>query len=102
MVYLPQEITETIVDHVGKYDDFISRQELRNLRLVNKLFSQLATPLLFQTVPFWLGLSSLKHLTLISEHPQMYGVLSVSLSQTADIIIAPTMSPSSSSRPSDL
>ena len=74
MKYLPHEITKTIVDHIGKYDDYLSRQELRNLRLVNKHFSQFATPVLFQTVPFWLGLSSLEHLTLISEHPQMYGV----------------------------
>lgn len=74
MKYLPQEITKTIVDHVGKHDDYLSRQDLRNLRLVNKYFYQFATPILFQTVPFWLGLSSLEHLTLISEHPQMYGV----------------------------
>lgn len=75
MKYLPQEITQTIVDHVGKYDDYLSRQDLRNLRLVNKHFCNFATPVLFQTVPFWLGLSSLEHLTLISEHAQMYGVL---------------------------
>ena len=77
MKQLPHEITEIIVDHVGKYDDYLSRQDLRNLRLVNKHYSQFATPLLFQTVPFWLGLSSLEHLTLISEHPQMYGILSL-------------------------
>ena len=75
MKNIPAEITETIVAHVGKYDDYLSRQDLRNLRLVNQHFSQFATPVLFRTVPFWLGLSSLEHLTLISEHPQMYGFL---------------------------
>ena len=75
MKYLPQEISKSIVDHVGKHDDYLSRQDLRNLRLVNKHFYHFATPVLFQAVPFWLGLSSLEHLTLISEHPQMYGVL---------------------------
>lgn len=75
MKYLPQEISKSIIDHVGKHDDYLTRQDLRNLRLVNKHFYDFATPVLFQTVPFWLGLSSLEHLTLISEHPQMYGVL---------------------------
>lgn len=75
MKYLPGEISKTIVDYVGKHDDYLSRQDLRNLRLVNKHFYHFATPVLFQTVPFWLGLNSLEHLTLISEHPQMYGVL---------------------------
>ena len=77
MKYLPQELTVQIIDHVAKYDDYLSLQDLRNLRLVNKSFSRFATPPLFQTVPFWLGLSSLEHLTLISEHPQMYGVIFV-------------------------
>ena len=77
MKYIPPEITERIVSHVGKHNDYLSRQDLRNLRLVNKNFSQFATPVLFKTVPFWLGLSSLEHLTLISEHPQMYGVPSL-------------------------
>lgn len=71
MKYLPQEITEKIIGHVAKHEDYLSRQDLRNLRLVNKHFLQFATPPLFQTVPFWLGLSSLEHLTLISEHPLM-------------------------------
>lgn len=75
MKYLPQEISKSIVDHVGKHDDYLSRQDLRNLRLVNKHFYHFVNPVLFQTVPFWLGLSSLEHLTLISEHPQMYGDL---------------------------
>ena len=75
MKYLPQEITETVIYHVAKYDDYLSHQDLRNPRLVNKSFSFFATPPLFQTVPFWLGLKSLEHLTLISDHPQMYGVL---------------------------
>lgn len=76
MKYLPREITERIIDHIAKHEDYLSRQDLRNLRLVNKYFSHFATPPLFQTVPFWLGLSSLEHLTLISEHPQMYGAIS--------------------------
>lgn len=71
MKYLPQEITEKIIGHVAKHEDYLSRQDLRNLRLVNKYFSHFATPPLFQTVPFWLGLGSLEHLTLISEHPQI-------------------------------
>lgn len=71
MKYLPPEITEKIIDNVAKYDDYLSRRDLRNLRLVNKHFSHFATPPLFQAVPFWLGLSSLEHLTLISEHPQI-------------------------------
>lgn len=77
MKYLPQEITEKIIDNVAKYEDYLSRQDLRNLRLVNKNFSHFATPPLFQTVPFWLGLRSLEHLTLISEHPQMYDAISL-------------------------
>ena len=72
MKYIPQEITEKIIGHVAKYEDYLSRQDLRNLRLVNKHFSHFATRPLFETVPFWLGLSGLEHLTLISEHPQMY------------------------------
>ena len=75
MKYLPQELTQKIIQHVAKHDDYLSHQDLRNLRLVNKSFSYFATPPLFQTVPFWFGLSSLEHLTLISEHPQMYGVV---------------------------
>ena len=75
MKYLPQEINEIIIAHVAKNEDYLSRQDLRNLRQVNKNFSHFATPPLFQTVPFWLGLSSLEHLTLISEHPLMYGVI---------------------------
>ena len=76
MKYLPQEITENVIHHVAKYDDYLSRQDLRNLRLVNRSFSHFATPPLFQAVALWLGLSSLEHLTLISEHPQMYGAVS--------------------------
>ena len=68
---LPQELIEIIVVHVAKHDDYIARKDLRSLRLVNKAFSHLATVSLFATVPFWLGLKSLEHLTLISEHPQM-------------------------------
>lgn len=68
---LPAEITQIIVGHVAKHDDYLSRQDLRNLRLVNKVFCQFATPPLFQTVPFWLGLTSLEHLTLISEHAEI-------------------------------
>ena len=74
MTYLPPELTQKIIQQVAKYDDYLSHQDLRNLRLVNKSFSYLATPALFQTVPFWIGLKSLEHLTLISEHPQMYAV----------------------------
>ena len=74
MKYVPQEISSKIIDHVAKHEDYLSRQDLRNLRLVNKYFCHLATPPLFQTVPFWLGLNSLEHLTLISEHAQMYDV----------------------------
>lgn len=69
---LPQELIEIIVAHVAKHDDYIARKDLRSVRLVNKAFSHLATVSLFATVPFWLGLKSLEHLTLISEHPQMY------------------------------
>ena len=76
MKYLPQEIAVNIIDDVAKHEDYLSRQDLRNLRLVNKFFSNFATPPLFQTVPFWLGLGSLEHLTLISEHPQMYDAFS--------------------------
>lgn len=78
MEYLPEEITKEIIDHVAKWEDYLSRQDLRNLRLVNKSLARFATPPLFQTVPFWLGLSSLEHLTMISEHPQMYGAISFS------------------------
>ena len=102
MKYIPLEITEKIIGHVAKYEDYLSRQDLRNLRLVNKHFSQFATPPLFKTVPFWLGLSSLEHLTLISEHPQMYNFFVLYLSQTAYFDVAPNMSQSSCSRRSDL
>lgn len=68
---LPQELIEIINAHVAKHDDYIARQDLRSLRLVNKAFSYLATASLFATISFWLGLKSLEHLTLISEHPQM-------------------------------
>ena len=68
---LPHELIEIIIAHVAKHDDYMARQDLRSLRLVNKAFSYFATASLFTTVSFWLGLKSLEHLTLISEHPQM-------------------------------
>ena len=47
-------------------------QSLKHLRLVNRRFSNAATPLLFQTVGLWIGLNSLSKFAALSKHPEMY------------------------------
>lgn len=60
----PQELLRLIVEDVD-YND------LESLRLVNKAFAAAAAPFLFEVIPLWIGVRSLKRLTAISEHPQL-------------------------------
>ncbi|CAF9935069.1 MAG: hypothetical protein ALECFALPRED_006233 [Alectoria fallacina] len=46
-------------------------EDLENLRLVNKIFADLAAPRLFEAIPVWIGIRSLERLTALSEHPQL-------------------------------
>ena len=55
-------------------DDIVStlpRQDLFRVRLVSKTFATAAASSLFQTVPVWLGLKSLKRFEAVSQHPQL-------------------------------
>lgn len=61
----PRELLYDIVS-------ILPRQDLFSVRLVSKTFATAATSSLFQTVPVWLGLKSLKQFKAISEHPQIY------------------------------
>ena len=46
-------------------------EDLENLRLVNKIFADVAAPRLFEAIPVWIGIRSLERLTALSEHPQL-------------------------------
>ncbi|KAL2049485.1 hypothetical protein ABVK25_010280 [Lepraria finkii] len=65
MDQLPQELLRIIAN-----DDSLSREDLHHLRLVNRPLAAASAPPLFHT-SLWLGLSGLKRLTCISEHPQL-------------------------------
>ena len=49
----------------------LPRQDLFRVRLVSKTFAAAAASSLFQTVPVWLGLTSLDQFKAISEHPRL-------------------------------
>lgn len=61
---LPRELLHDIVGR-------LPRQDLFCTRLVSKSFATAAASALFQTIPVWLGLKSLKKFEAISEHPQL-------------------------------
>ncbi|KAG8530208.1 uncharacterized protein KY384_004708 [Bacidia gigantensis] len=65
---LPPELTNKIVNLL-KRSDTESQTHLRNLRLVNRALSVVATPFVFATVPLWIGMHSLKNLNNIAQHP---------------------------------
>ena len=60
----PRELLYTIVSTLPRQDLFI-------VRLVSKIFATAAASSLFQTIPVWLGLKSLKRFKAISEHTQL-------------------------------
>lgn len=60
----PQELLDDIVST-------LPRQDLLRVRLVSKTFAAAAASSLFQTIPVWLGLKSLKRFKAISEHAQL-------------------------------
>ena len=66
MDQLPQELLRIIAN-----DDFLSREDLHHLRLVNRPLAAASAPPLFHTISLWLGLSGLKRPTCMSEHPQL-------------------------------
>ena len=45
---LSQELLNILLDQVGVYDDFASRADLKNLRLVKKALAATAAPRLFE------------------------------------------------------
>lgn len=62
METLPRELVRAIIRDQ-------SREDLHNVRLVNRIFAAEASPFLFHTVPVWISLKSLDHFTCLSEHP---------------------------------
>ncbi|KAG8530219.1 uncharacterized protein KY384_004719 [Bacidia gigantensis] len=52
----PTEVLKLIVKSVAQPDTWASRRDLSNLRQVNKRISAITTPLLFHTIPLWIGL----------------------------------------------
>ncbi|KAG8530224.1 uncharacterized protein KY384_004724 [Bacidia gigantensis] len=72
MESLPPEVLLAIAEHVptsSKNDDkFTSQYNLGDLRLVNKAWSDAASPAMFATIPLWIGSKSLQNLTAISQH----------------------------------
>ncbi|KAG8530220.1 uncharacterized protein KY384_004720 [Bacidia gigantensis] len=73
---IPPEILQLIVENIkpedeerAVIDDFEYQYRLAHLRLVNKTFADLIAPLLFHTIPLWIGGKSLLNLSALSEHP---------------------------------
>lgn len=72
MEQMPRELLDMVVDEIAKNRSFASRQDLRNIRLVNKALSQAALATLFHTIfVWWFGRQSLQDLTDLSNHPEM-------------------------------
>ena len=67
--HLPHELIEIILQYVAEdYEHVTNKHDLFNLRLTCRTLSNLTTPFYFKSIPLWIGLESLKHLTLLSEH----------------------------------
>ena len=69
---LPAETLNKIIDEVAVYDDYLSRADLRSLRLSCRRLAILAASRLFETIPLWISIHSLENLAAISEHPYWY------------------------------
>jgi len=61
---LPNEIISLITKH-------LPRDDLSQARHISKAFAAVAAPRLFETIPVWIGLHSLRALTELSQHPQL-------------------------------
>ena len=70
---LPPEILKSIVNEVSRVSDSVemTKECLKALRLVNKVFSELAAPPLFRSIDVWVGKENLEALTAVSEHPAL-------------------------------
>ena len=72
---LPREILICITDKVKNVDTIMKKNQqcLKSLRLVNKIFAELAEAPLFKdlTIDVWINRASLQALTDIASHPYM-------------------------------
>ncbi|KAG8530223.1 uncharacterized protein KY384_004723 [Bacidia gigantensis] len=62
-------IKEVSIPGTNHDDRFKPQYDLGHVRLVNKRFADATSPLLFSTIPLWIGLKSVQKLIAISKHP---------------------------------
>ena len=68
---LPAELIRDIVELIAAPDTYESRVDLGSLRLMNRQWSYVVSPLLFHTVPLWMSFKSLRALVACSNHPEL-------------------------------
>ena len=68
---LPQELLGKLAASLAEVDDPTTRSTLFCLRLVNRSFALVAAPVLFKSIPLWIGLTSIHRLIDVSNHEKM-------------------------------